>query len=821
MLLLSIVMRSSKLGPRVFISYKRDHAETALVLTRVSNTLQEHGYSPLIDSSIDPGNRWSDELYRWILECAGAIVLASPEARLSDWCQREWHILAARAAVQQVRVIPICIGLDRAELGPLSQIQAFDCNDKLEETVIECLRDLPTHQVSTDDFLALHHAWLRYQFYDANAIRDERFSLRQVYIETECAVGEWAQVANADPFCASLRHRQSVLTATLEYISNPSFNEPIIVQGPAGAGKSAFTLCLANELIDQGLEPLLIRFRDLRLALHDRVDELLVDGIRVGPVQEQHEAPAPDPGLLSETRLRRKIRFRDYTISRTVVILDGWDEVSLASSAGYQAQLSTWLPRIRQFFVNRTGPAVRVVVTGRPSIEVKDSGFLFRRTPVLTLQPIRPEQLSTFCKQVSEITDWNLHEKTIKQIVDDYKVWFREQIVDEYRGWFRERKAAGLEMVGLPLLAMLSCRTLANWSGSVEELLSSRTSLYAALINQTVAHSGKGEPVVDEGSVHRSYGLRPLLHRTASMISIFFSERISFEELRLRLEEEGNEELENWVEGATHGNPLQELVVNFYFKGGRRELGCEFLHKSFREYLFAEAIVEEIDRLSSGKRGPIAPPDIPYWQDFPEHSPWFEPSRFVSKFLAPQWLAPEVRNHLYELIKERVSSEPERWMWVRDIFADLYEWWAEGKHLRPQPVVRRGQRTWELALINWMAEWATPYEASVDWAPARLATLDAHLGDALLQLTTILHRVFPGDENRIRIPVDAIPGYYNISKWQPTEGRSYQLESESLRIFVPGGQGFGQNLRARINVAVRRPEGPIQELAEWNLYHAP
>ncbi len=57
------------------------------------------------------------------------------------------------------------------------------------------------------------------------------------------------------------------------------------------------------------------------------------------------------------------------------------------------------------------------------------------------------------------------------------------------------------------------------------------------------------------------------------------SESISFEELNLRLEEE--RPLDKLAQSATSENPLHELVVKFYFKGGHPELGCEFLHKSF------------------------------------------------------------------------------------------------------------------------------------------------------------------------------------------------------------------------------------------------
>ena len=53
-------------------------------------------------------------------------------------------------------------------------------------------------------------------------------------------------------------------------------------------------------------------------------------------------------------------------------------------------------------------------------------------------------------------------------------------------------------------------------------------------------------------------------------------------------------------------HPLTRLMISFYFKGGQPEQGCEFAHKSFREYLFAECIVETLKeyghRLTERKR---------------------------------------------------------------------------------------------------------------------------------------------------------------------------------------------------------------------------
>ena len=74
---------------------------------------------------------------------------------------------------------------------------------------------------------------------------------------------------------------------------------------------------------------------------------------------------------------------------------------------------------------------------------------------------------------------------------------------------------------------------------------------------------------------------------------------------------------------------------------GIHELGCEFLHKSFREYLFAEAIVMQLEELAGqNDRGSLDPPRLPYWKDFEQGSLWYRASRLLSKLLAPQLVNP-------------------------------------------------------------------------------------------------------------------------------------------------------------------------------------
>jgi uncharacterized protein YjbI with pentapeptide repeats len=277
---------------------------------------------------------------------------------------------------------------------------------------------------------------------------------------------------------------------------------------------------------------------------------------------------------------------------------------------------------------------------------------------------------------------------------------------------------------------------------------------------------------------------------------------VSFAELRNRLEED-DDTIKTWrselglrgiVDDATRESVLHELVVNFYFKGGNTSIGCEFLHKSFREYLFAEAIVAVLKDLSDGKSGPLQAPKVEYWQDFGDCTLQFKASRALSRLLAPQWLTQEVRTHLLWLLKGEIETEPERWEWICDLLLDVYIWWAEGVHLRPQPVRKRGTSDWNPAFVNGLLEYSLPFDPEASAAPIRSVALDAHLGDALMQITAAAHALRP-------TPVRVDPDRDGLVR------PNYRRLNGGSRQFAPGGGGYFAVLCFRVNAAGWRPTG--------------
>ena len=107
-----------------------------------------------------------------------------------------------------------------------------------------------------------HQAWLYWQYHDAPVFQKEPYALADVYIEPECGLLLWEQVQNdkKDPFkekdeCGG---REPMLDTVLSLIGDPDFSDLINIQAGPGAGKSAFTYRLASQLIDEGLQPIII-----------------------------------------------------------------------------------------------------------------------------------------------------------------------------------------------------------------------------------------------------------------------------------------------------------------------------------------------------------------------------------------------------------------------------------------------------------------------------------------------------------------------------------------------------------------------------------
>jgi hypothetical protein len=753
---------------RVFISYKRNHPPTNRLMEAAQARLSAAGHTLFIDSKVEPGARWDSVLYRELLDCDAALVFVSAEAMASDWCVREHHVLHARASVDRVKLISVCVGLDRAHLGVLSTWQSLDGQeDTWLEQVVNSLPGPSTSRDPGDDYLALHRAWIRWCWEGQAALPGESFTLKDVYQGTGARVSTWGDLQNNakfDPFTPE-REQRPALDSVRNLVLDASFRDVVVVQGVPGSGKSAFCIRLCQDLSEHGLEPLLIRFRDLSLAGATSVEQVLSEAIRFGP--EDEPVPTPAAGLLNRERLQRPAPH--HRIAKTVVILDGWDEVTLGG-ATYEAQLQTWLPRFREYFLRPNGLPVKLVVTGRPSPVLRNNDFLTADSRVVTLHPLTPSGFRAIGDALLTRTHWGL----------------QPEIIAALSKLAADTDKATAQLVALPLLTLLAYRTAASWKGDLAGLLDVPSRLYQALIDQTVGHSGKATSDAPRSMHHGGASLRRLLRRTAAVVTSAGSERLSFAELQRRLA--NDDALGDWAQDK---RTLEQLVVNYYFKAGQKGFGCEFVHKSFREYLFAEEIVATLEDTAGAREGSYPAAGTEHRQDFSTNTPQHLASRTLATLLGPQWMTTEVRSHLFWLIDFAITRHPKRWVWIRDLLADVYQWWAEGIPLRP--VTGGGDAdSWKPPILFDVMKHTFPRDR--DWDPPRIVTYDAHFGDALLQIAAYVHAKMAGEPHH-------------------SSTRPYQVEIGGRCLLRPGGKApkdgkaYMSEIISRIGTGAQRPLG--------------
>ena len=356
------------------------------------------------------------------------------------------------------------------------------------------------------------------------------------------------------------------------------------------------------------------------------------------------------------------------------------------------------------------------------------------------------------------------------------------------------------------------------------------TELYRRLVDLTCAQAGKApdDPAGTAGQLRiAGLDLRTLLWKTASAITTLGEESISHDELKLRL---GEDNLSDVAESLTLENTLSALMISFYFKAGHTELGCEFLHKSFREYLHAEHIIATLKNHAAACKGESS--ERGYYRDFADESWHYDFSRDLSELLSPQWLTREIRQHLLALLEWEVgrSWQPSEaslethgtsvpaissreWEALRDALADVWEWWGDGAHLRPRVERRKGQMDidWHPAYVHELAQHAAPSHRREKELPkpVRAETLDAHLGDGLFQLAAETHFLVARSSGWLTEPLTAEALWLDPDR----QARNYQtvIQRNGLPIvlFRPSGNdpSYFRWFANRINGSGWYPDG--------------
>ncbi|MDJ0597799.1 MAG: NACHT domain-containing protein [Crocosphaera sp.] len=623
-------------------------------------------------------------------------------------------------------------------------------NTEKEFAAFRELISLDNNQAELQKILDLHLYYQSWLFNEKKVFQQESFALNHIYLETECGVLKYSEIKHQEknkseelsdrennqkrknPFSEKDSDRRDLLTTVIDYIGDPNFNEPIVIQGVAGSGKSSFTLRLVDELKEQGCFPIRILLKDL--SLRDQLEDAVPLALQFGEkaFKDYSWKPTFDPAwfseLVSPKNSEPPILFGEQKtpISPYIFIFDGWDEISTGANQGFRDSIDQVLGEIRDILIRkRSGfPPMRVIVTGRPTVDVTNTKLLKNDTPILTIRPLRPEQLNSYIDQFQKarkaqplfsinfetqsqplinIVNQNINTEFFQTILETYEQAFKEFLEESERNNVSELKGS-LAVLGLPLLAYLTLSLMFKIKSEEElqNLINNPTNLYRALVDETC--EGSGNPTfiseLNKEDRYRLSGddLRGLLWRTAEAITALGKESISREELKLRC---GEEDLEKIVEEATADRVLSRLIISFFFKESAGE-GCEFLHKSFREYLFAEGVIEELKRYGCHRDVVQTYQENPekgheerkiYWQEFEEDDPRYDLTRRLSELFATHWLSSEIKNHLFHLLTwemersaQKLSPSPlsthpisiQQWEYIRDGLADVWDWWGKG-----------------------------------------------------------------------------------------------------------------------------------------------
>ena len=757
----------------------------------------------------------------------------------------QWHEFYTQATLS-LQVAAIKVGYTQNQVDTITELVQENFRHSLTkllsdghtsekfEPFTEYLKLGGADEKQARKLLAQHANYQRWLFEQAPVLRVSPFALKHVYIETDCGHLKWQDINEStrasanriNPFDEESGGRHPLLETVLGLIGSKTLTEAIIIQGIAGAGKSSFTLKLCDELLRRRLHPIRIRIKDLSFDKH--IKDALPKAVLFGDEDYPEPEPFPFDNLFLNDSIFTEPGVGQYEhICKYILILDGWDEISL-SDEGFKKKVAQILNQINDHYLKQKKPRIRVVLTGRPSSDIGETQCLRDETSILTIRRLLPEHLRAYISKIADAV--NAEESLIKKN-DQTEEWTVpplsrfEPIFQKYETTFkakgqhttqqpkRQQISGDLDVLGLPLLTYLTVRLVAEWQGDLSPLLEDTTTLYRHLIDLTCKEAAKGQiGHEDGGNQHKIYGeeLRQLLWQTAAAITMSGEENISRKELASRLDKE-EEDIDAQASDIAKEIKLSSLLISFYFKGGHTNLGCEFAHKSFREYLFAEAIVESLKDFGRKQKENPAP-RATYWEDFAENKPndfRFEFSRRISEKLAPSWLTSEVKDHIQRLVNWEIerSVKPDNkirpgtptkpislgeWKQVRTGLADLWEWWGEGVHLRPQAYKEKGMRKLKPAYVNELVEWHAPRDPRItSWRYVRTTTMDAHLGDALFHLCALVHGYMVG------IGED----------FKPTTTRKYQSIRETKDgiqvFFAPSGEHskYFQNYIARINSA--------------------
>jgi hypothetical protein len=578
---------------------------------------------------------------------------------------------------------------------------------------------------SVEEALQFHRGQISSRYFQEPVWSQPGLTLDKSYVDLECGSLTWGEITESirrgggsglNPLDEGSAPRTDLLAATLDWLQKDDHQEFLVIEGSPGSGKSSFTIRLSVKLIELGYQPIRVRLRDLGKKADDEpIAEIAIKILEVEPTDLEHAL--------------------EHKQTKTVLILDGWDELTLLPDQNLNNRVGNFLDSIRSAVLDSWKGRIPVILTGRPTKAVTTPRNMTDKTRILTINRFSPAQLRDYLLKLDAI--YSKDSDTSPDL--DMMLQTYEDDWNLSQGVPSSQVAGTTDVIGWPLLAHVAYRLMreCEWSRQTS-LIADRTMLLRCLTEYYCIHSRKpsDEPSGTEvRSRLEAPKLRSLVQETAIAMTVRGTECISHEELRNEMalwssRSEADQDL-NLV-GAVDPDIF---LINYLFKSGVEYLGCEFIHKSLREFAFAQAVVDNLKR--------SAVPSDKKQRVFPDAM-----TEARLPILARRWLSREIWDHIerqisWEIYRESPEFEDpiafrrgepplgiDAWCRIRDKLADRWTSWAQSSHgggeLLPQTSDQKYDSTSEL----WRGV------SAIDSAFA-----DARLGAALFRLCATLHGI--------------------------------------------------------------------------------
>lgn len=411
---------------------------------------------------------------------------------------------------------------------------------------------------SVEEALQSHCTELLSRYFEEPVWSQPGLTLEKSYVDLECGSLTWGEINESlrrgggfglNPLDESSAPRKDLLAATLDWLQKGNLQEFLVIEGSPGSGKSSFTIRLSVKLIELGYQPIRVRLRDLgRQADDEPIAEIAKKILEVDPAELEYSL--------------------EHNQTKPLLILDGWDELTLLPDQNLNNRVGNFLDSIRSAVLDRWKGRIPVILTGRPTKAVTTARNMTEETRILTIYRFSPAQLRDYLVKLDATynTDSN-RSPDVDIILQTYENdWKLSQGVPS------SQVAGTTDVIGWPLLAHVAYRLMreCEWSRQTS-LIADRTMLLRCLTEYYCIHSRNpsDEPFGTEvRSRLEAPKLRSLVQETAIAMTVRGTECISHEELR--------NEMALWSSRSKADQDLNLVgavdtdifLINYLFKSG-------------------------------------------------------------------------------------------------------------------------------------------------------------------------------------------------------------------------------------------------------------